>query len=62
MYDKKGSQIDIAVLDFSKAFDTVPHDGLLDKYTQASYSRPELELERARENQLYVIVMPIVCK
>ena len=30
-YDKKGSQIDIAVLDFSKAFDTVPHDGLLSK-------------------------------
>ena len=31
MYDKKGSQIDIAVLDFSKAFETVPHDGLLSK-------------------------------
>ena len=31
MYDKKGSRIDIAVLDFSKAFDTVPHDGLLSK-------------------------------
>ena len=31
MYDKKGSQIDIAVLDISKAFDTVPHDGLLSK-------------------------------
>ena len=31
MYNKKGSQIDIAVLDFSKAFDTVPHDGLLSK-------------------------------
>ena len=31
MYDKKGIQIDIAVLDFSKAFDTVPHDGLLSK-------------------------------
>ena len=31
MYDKKGSQIDIAVLDFSKAFDTVPHDGLHSK-------------------------------
>ena len=31
MYDKKGSQIDIAVLDFLKAFDTVPHDGLLSK-------------------------------
>ena len=30
-YDKKGSQIDIAVLDFSKAFDTLPHDGLLSK-------------------------------
>ena len=30
-YDKTGSQIDIAVLDFSKAFDTVPHDGLLSK-------------------------------
>ena len=28
MYNKKGSQIDIAILDFSKAFDTVPHDGL----------------------------------
>ena len=31
MYDKKGSQIDIAVLDFLKAFDTVPNDGLLSK-------------------------------
>ena len=30
-YNKKGSQIDIAVLNFSKAFDTVPHDGLLSK-------------------------------
>ena len=30
-YNKKGSQIDIVVLDFSKAFDTVPHDGLLSK-------------------------------
>ena len=30
-YNMKGSQIDIAVLDFSKAFDTVPHDGLLSK-------------------------------
>ena len=29
MHNKKGSQIDIAVLDFSKAFDTVPIDGLL---------------------------------
>ena len=28
---QKGSQIDIAVLDFSKAFVTVPHDGLLSK-------------------------------
>ena len=31
MHNKKGSQIDIAVLDFSKTFDTVPHDGLLSK-------------------------------
>ena len=31
MYDKKGSQIDIADLDFSIAFETVPHDGLLSK-------------------------------
>ena len=31
MHKKKGSQFDIAVLDFSKAFDTVPHDGLLSK-------------------------------
>ena len=31
MYNKKGSQIDIAVLDFSKAIDTVPHDGRLSK-------------------------------
>ena len=31
MHNKNGSQIDIAVLDFSKAVDTVPHDGLLSK-------------------------------
>ena len=31
MHNKKDSQIDIAVLYFSKAFDTVPHDGLLSK-------------------------------
>ena len=31
MHNKKGSQIDIAILDFSKAFDTVSHDGLLSK-------------------------------
>ena len=31
MHNERGSQIDIAVLDFSKAFDTVPHDGLLSK-------------------------------
>ena len=30
-HNKKGSQIDIAVLDFSKAFDTVPPDSLLSK-------------------------------
>ena len=30
-YNKKGSQIDIVVSDFSKAFTTVPHDGLLSK-------------------------------
>ena len=29
MHNKKGSQIDISVLDFSKAFATVPHDDLL---------------------------------
>ena len=31
MHNQKGSQIDIAVLDFSKTFDKVPHDGLLSK-------------------------------
>ena len=31
MHNKKGSQIDIAVLDLSEASDTVPHDGLLSK-------------------------------
>ena len=30
-YNKKGSQIDTAIIDFSKTFDTVPHDGLLSK-------------------------------
>ena len=29
MHNKKGSQIDIAVLDFSKAFNTVPQQNLL---------------------------------
>ena len=31
MHNKTGSQIVIAILDFSKAFDIVPHDGLLSK-------------------------------
>ena len=31
MHNKKGSQIDIAVFDFSKAFDMVTYDGLLIK-------------------------------
>ena len=31
MHNKKGSQIGMAVLDFSKDFDTVHHDGLLSK-------------------------------
>ena len=31
MHNKKVSQIDIAVLDFSRAFATVLHDGLLSK-------------------------------
>ena len=33
IHNKIGSQVDIAVLDFSKTFDTVPHvdDGLLSK-------------------------------
>ena len=31
MHNKRGSQIDITVLDFSIAFDTVPHDGILSK-------------------------------
>ena len=32
LHNKKGSQIDIVVLDLSKSFDTVPHDGLLSKH------------------------------
>ena len=31
MHNIKDRQFDITVLDFSKAFDTVPHDGLLSK-------------------------------
>ena len=31
MHNKKGSQIGIAVSDFSKALDTVPCDGILSK-------------------------------
>jgi hypothetical protein len=30
----KGKQVDIGILDFSKAFDTVPHDRLLHKIDQ----------------------------
>ena len=29
MHNKKGNQIDIAILGFSKSFDTVHHDGIL---------------------------------
>ena len=39
IHNKKGSQIEIAVLDFSKAFDTVPHDGLLSKHSTTSYTQ-----------------------
>ena len=31
MHNKKGSKISIAIIDFSKAFDTVPHGDLLSK-------------------------------
>ena len=31
MHNKRGSQIAIAILDFSKAFDMVPHDGIISK-------------------------------
>ena len=30
----KGNQVDVAILDFSNAFDTVPHDKLLQKLHQ----------------------------
>ena len=36
MHNKKGSQIDIAVFDFSKAFGMVPHYGLLSKLNHYS--------------------------
>ena len=36
IHNKKGSQIDIAVSDFSKVFDTVHHDGLLNPIHNSS--------------------------
>ena len=47
MHNKKGSQIDIAVVDFSKAFDTVPHHGLRSKLNQSS------TLGNVREGDLF---------
>ena len=41
----KGSQIDIAVLDFSKPFDTIHHDGLLSKLIKLRHRQEYLAMD-----------------
>ena len=48
-YNKKGSQIDIAVLDFSKAFDTVPHESMMDFSVNSSINTLLLDTPRLKD-------------
>jgi hypothetical protein len=53
-----GKQIDIAILDFSKAFDTVPHDLLLHKFYSYGITDPILSWLRSflTQRSMQVIV------
>jgi hypothetical protein len=48
----KGKQVDIVILDFSKAFDTVPHDRLLHQIDQYKRTAPHMAhvLPNRKEN------------
>ena len=58
MHNKKGNQIDIAVLDFSKAFDTVPHAGLLSKLKHYGiYKKIWLWIYNVLKNRKHTVVV-----
>ena len=56
-YNEKGSQTDIIILDFSKAFDTVPHEELLSKLESYGIQGPIYQWLRTFLTKRYMKVV-----